>query len=212
MGAAASRECGVRERAFYGGTGRMHSGVSCEHMALLCVTRGCLYRARTRGRFTPPPIPLTRFVQGRRGQRAFSKHTPPLCSPHGCAPRRRPRGAAPCGFPLGLLLAGGGEKNKRGRQLPLQSPAACACLTLTHSASLAALMLALRSLAHQALVRTCAVFDTRHKIAPMRAARSRATRSHSSGGGGVWYFSSRSQAFFSCLLLFWTQKRSKWRK
>ena len=69
----------------------------------------------------------------------------PAVKPHDAVPPP-PEGAAPGGFPLGLLLAVGGEKNRRGYQLPFISLAACACLTLTRSASLAALMLALRSL------------------------------------------------------------------
>ena len=60
------------------------------------VYTGC----RRGGVLRRPRKPLTRFFQGRRGRRAFSKHTPPLCSPHGCAPRRRLRGQPLCGFPL----------------------------------------------------------------------------------------------------------------
>ena len=46
-------------------------------------------------------------------------HTPPLCSPHGGAPRRRPRGQPRAASPSRLLLAGDGEKNMRGYYQPL---------------------------------------------------------------------------------------------
>ena len=53
--------------------------------------------------------------------------------------------------------------------------------------SLAALMLALRSLnAPERRGRFCAVLNSRRKFAPMRAARSAATASHSSGSGCGW--------------------------
>ena len=65
-----------------------------------------------------PPIPPSGFVQSRRGLFALASpsHTPPLCSPHGGAPRRRPRGQ-----PLGLSrrsLGEGGRLPPRDSSLP----------------------------------------------------------------------------------------------
>ena len=65
------------------------------------------------GVLTPPPKPLTRFFQGRRGSMCvdFSTHTPPLYSPHGGV-RRRPKGQPRAASPSGLLLAGGRRETR----------------------------------------------------------------------------------------------------
>ena len=112
--------------------------------ALWCAARGRLSRVLARGRFDAAPHTPHAFVHGRRGPCAFAvpKRTPPLCSPHGVVPPP-PEGAAPGGFPLGLLLAGRGEKNERGYQLPFISLAACVPPPGARAASLAALLLAL---------------------------------------------------------------------
>jgi len=72
-------------------------------------TRVCLYCKQAFGRLTrkcesrvpmrravltpPPENPLTRFFQGRLGRSALASpnHPPPLCPPHGGAPRRNKR-------------------------------------------------------------------------------------------------------------------------
>ena len=100
------------------------------------------------------------------------------------ASRRRPRGQPRAASPSDSSLPGAARKiNVIGSYL-YRFLAACACLALTRSAALAALMLALRSLnAREHLGRFCAAFASAAQSRVRPAARSRATRSHSSGGG-----------------------------
>ena len=58
------------------------------------------------------PIPPGGLVQGRRGScdLALPNRTPPLCSPHGCAPRRRPRGQPRAASPSDSSLPGAARK------------------------------------------------------------------------------------------------------
>ena len=74
-----------------------------------------------------------------------SQRTPRRCVPPTAASRRRPKGQPLAASPSGLLLAGGGAKNGRGRQLPLLLRR----LRLPHADAFGCargLMLALRSL------------------------------------------------------------------
>ena len=83
---------------------------------LVCGTRVSVARTGAGAFYAAPENPSRGLskVGGVLCALAIPTHTPPLCSPHGGVPPP-PEGTAASGFPLGLLLAGGGEKNGRGQ-------------------------------------------------------------------------------------------------
>ena len=90
--------------------------------AVWCAARGCLSRVLTRGRFDAAPDTHHAFFPRSAGSMRLcgsQKRTPPLCSPHGGVPPP-PEGAAPVGFPLGLLLAGVRKETQVWSVVPLQ--------------------------------------------------------------------------------------------
>ena len=135
-----------------------------------CVTRKRQSRVPARGRLRRPRYPSRGLSKVGGVLCALAcQRTPRRCVPPTAASRRRPRGQPRAASPSDSSLPGAVRKTGVVSSYLYKSLAACACLTLTRSAALAALMLALRSLnAREHHGRFCAVLNSRRKVAYVR--------------------------------------------
>ena len=146
--------------------------------ALVCGMRMFVASAvRFRVRFTPPPNPSRVFSEVGGVDVLWGQAQ---STPRRSTPRRRsvppPEGEAPGGFPLGTPPCRGaqGKMSVARRSLTFRAPALAGAEPRTRSRLKCSPFGRLRT---KCLVRPCAVFDPRRKVAPMRAARSAATAS-----------------------------------